>query len=1545
MRFPLPLLLLGAPAAGFHGDVRPDDLLLTVTPGEWRTETVELESRSFRRVVTTFPGRSAEPGRPELPFRTLLVAVPDGYRIRVTVESEEHIDIPGPPVLPAGRDTIVGPENIPLLLPFVDDRFYRTGRWYPPEPVSTGELTRFRHQRVAPVLVRTFQTVPSTGLLRVYEKTVVRVRFERDRTKEIGARVTEAAGADPFWEDLYRNTIVNYEHAKQYRTRPARTGTGDGRSRKSAGAEYRIRVGESGLYRIDRDELTAAGMTDDPAAADITLSRRGFSESLFDEGGFPFTETLLPLLVEDADGDGLFESGDAIFAWLPGFREDRMERDYQDRFDTETAYFLGAGGGNPPLAERGAWRGWEGLTPLHSFPDSVRWEVDATYDIGPVQDTTDLYFAYSKLHGSAETEIDLPPPDRNGTFRTKGMTVSTLSSSTYHRYVLVHSASGDTVFNEVVSGARPALRKNVETFPSSLLAAGTNQFNYYGSRGNSPDNTSTTGAGGFLDWYEIHASFLYEAVDDYLRFSTGGEKGRVQIEAERFTGGEILLFDITEPCAPVRLTPDSVRSAGDTLFTVVLQDTVDADSVPVRSYVAATRESARRLGEGKITAAEAAPLASEEGDYVIIAWDDFLSAVEPLAVHRESEGMRVVRAPISAVYDRFQGGVKDPRAIRRYLRYAFERWETPPAYVLLVGDGYEDYKDAAANGEETEFDFLTAYPIWERHIQSGGDHWTASDAWYVLLDGDQDYLPEMLIGRFPAGSTDEARAMAEKTVLYETGRLDEAWRRRALFVADDAWTYSYGPIRNAHQTQFENGSKNLAARVTGQSTVRADTASFWLSTWTDIFHSACPYGDGGNPNEADLLCVLDLVRRPEQPEEGITAILFDRLNEGAFLVNFQGHGSRSSLTHELVLVEGMSYRGWYAHDITERTEPGRPPYIFVGYGCAISEFDRFKTFGDDAVGETMALFEEGGAVLTYGSTTIEYMGTNLSLNDYILNRFYPVPGETGRTARSGAGRTVGALLTAGMADYAAANHGWETARQYTILGDPALRVGPYAPDLALTVDGETVEEGAVRIPGADGAPMVMEAFFYTDLLVPEGGIVLSDGGAAVVGSLYMVARGDDDESGRWVWAVRYERDAGEEPGPVEFRFTDAGGSVYTRTVQTGMEIELSFDGDVYADSLAVPLVTTLRLLLPAHVPVDRTDIRAAGNGFDMEADTLYAIDDSTVAAELELALPAGMQTIRLSVGGLSWPITLNAVKSAIEIAVTVDSDPAPNGSSLLGHLDGTPPEIVALVGEPRDLRIEKIVLIDGEDTLGTDRYELVPDTIDGEFYRRLTYRPDLRNDDYEIRIEATESEGASAAFLLHVSLPITLTLDGADLIDGDFASPEVSARAVVVYADSLPPDEIRFLFDETPLPLDTLRREGANRWVAAAVVVEAEGGAHTVAFHAGAFGKTVSFRVEDRLRVVEPLVYPNPLDEGVAGFFYHLTLPADEVRVEIFTVTGRRIRVLTGLSGRAGYNANESVWNGRDQDGDRLARGVYPFRIIASRGGEKAEAIGKIVIR
>ncbi len=93
--------------------------------------------------------------------------------------------------------------------------------------------------------------------------------------------------------------------------------------------------------------------------------------------------------------------------------------------------------------------------------------------------------------------------------------------------------------------------------------------------------------------------------------------------------------------------------------------------------------------------------------------------------------------------------------------------------------------------------------------------------------------------------------------------------------------------------------------------------------------------------------------------------------------------------------------------------------------------------------------------------------------------------------------------------------------------------------------------------------------------------------------------------------------------------------------------------------------------------------------------------------------------------------------------------------------------------------------------------------------------------------------------------------------------------------------------------------------------------------------------------------HPNPFGElGKEGTQILFQLPVDaDVRIDIFTVGGRRIVTLDDIDAAAG--ANQVFWDGRDHVGDELANGVYLYRIAAvskSYRGDKAEAIGRAVI-
>ena len=101
---------------------------------------------------------------------------------------------------------------------------------------------------------------------------------------------------------------------------------------------------------------------------------------------------------------------------------------------------------------------------------------------------------------------------------------------------------------------------------------------------------------------------------------------------------------------------------------------------------------------------------------------------------------------------------------------------------------------------------------------------------------------------------------------------------------------------------------------------------------------------------------------------------------------------------------------------------------------------------------------------------------------------------------------------------------------------------------------------------------------------------------------------------------------------------------------------------------------------------------------------------------------------------------------------------------------------------------------------------------------------------------------------------------------------------------------------------------------------------------------------QDRLVLREVMNYPNPFRRQTS-FTFDLNLDA-EVRVKIFTLSGRLIRTLE-TDARPGFNM--LPWDGRDEDGDELANGVYLYKIIATQQQNnqtlRAEEISKLVVQ
>ncbi len=100
----------------------------------------------------------------------------------------------------------------------------------------------------------------------------------------------------------------------------------------------------------------------------------------------------------------------------------------------------------------------------------------------------------------------------------------------------------------------------------------------------------------------------------------------------------------------------------------------------------------------------------------------------------------------------------------------------------------------------------------------------------------------------------------------------------------------------------------------------------------------------------------------------------------------------------------------------------------------------------------------------------------------------------------------------------------------------------------------------------------------------------------------------------------------------------------------------------------------------------------------------------------------------------------------------------------------------------------------------------------------------------------------------------------------------------------------------------------------------------------------IEFEVVNQSSISEVLNYPNPFSTSTQ-FIFTLTgsqIP-DEFKIQIMTISGKIVReIMQHEFGtiRIGRNFSEYRWDGRDEYGDRLANGVYLYRVIARLNGE-----------
>lgn len=330
------------------------------------------------------------------------------------------------------------------------------------------------------------------------------------------------------------------------------------------------------------------------------------------------------------------------------------------------------------------------------------------------------------------------------------------------------------------------------------------------------------------------------------------------------------------------------------------------------------------------------------GDGLIISHANFLTEARRLAdFHQQHSGMNVTVVDVHKIYNEFASGREDITAIRDFIRYLYQNG--PLKYVLLFGDGSYDYKRRTIQDQ----DFI---PVYESRESSHTIMSYSSDDYYGFMEdhegewyegnrlpgknptGYVDHTLDIGVGRLPVKTAKEARDVVDKIIRYKTAPQSlGSWRKKFIYFADDGDS-------NQHMRQAEDFIDILQ---------ELDISSEGQKFYLDMFDQS------GDP----------LVNNPAQDA------LTQALNDGAFLLDYMGHGNPLQLTDITERVITKSF-------ISNLTNRHKLP-LMVAATCDFGQYDNPATLSG---GESFLLSRNGGAIALICTTRKVYAHTNYPLN-------------------------------------------------------------------------------------------------------------------------------------------------------------------------------------------------------------------------------------------------------------------------------------------------------------------------------------------------------------------------------------------------------------------------------------------------------------------------------------------------------------------------------------------------------------------------------------
>jgi hypothetical protein len=401
-------------------------------------------------------------------------------------------------------------------------------------------------------------------------------------------------------------------------------------------------------------------------------------------------------------------------------------------------------------------------------------------------------------------------------------------------------------------------------------------------------------------------------------------------------------------------------------------------------------------------------------------------------LHEERDSLRVRIVPADELFNEFSSGTPDANAYRRYLKMLYDRAESEddmPRYLLLFGDGAWDNRMLTSDWRQSSpDDYLLCYE--SENSFSETQSYVCDEFFCMLDDGEGASLTkrdrtDVGVGRLPARSEAEAKIMVDKIIDYATNAHAGDWQNVLCFMGDDG-----------------NGNVHMREAEAAVKTVVSDHSSFNIrKVYWDAY---------------ELTSSSTGKRYPD-----VTRLLRQQMKQGALIMDYCGHGSPYTVSHERVL--NLS-------DFSEATSLRLP--LWVTASCDIMPFDT----QEENIGETAMLNPRGGAIAFFGTTRTVYTGDNQNMNCSFLkfvlgstNGRHNTLGDAVRLSKNDV-RSIGDV----PGDHSRSESYPLNKLHYSLLGDPALTLAfPSTGVVIDSINGQPVGNGNnIQLPVGQQATVV-----------------------------------------------------------------------------------------------------------------------------------------------------------------------------------------------------------------------------------------------------------------------------------------------------------------------------------------------------------------------------------------------------------------------------------------------------------------------------------------